>query len=755
MSSHPSAPQPDRSGPDSTFEPSILDRRRSPPRTLHLSGRRRHLWAGLMALACLALVLWGRQLAATPWIDAQWRADASGAVVLSTSPLPALGALSGQTLAAIDARHGDRLAPDALLLQPLPRWQIDDTRRLSQTRQQQALVALLSEGQVRLIFGDGSAATLEPALRGAAGLGPAFWVFSALALALFGLGLFAVLVRPQARNVLYLVMAACQAGHLVFLAQASLPGLGAPWPLGPLALWGPLTLDSVAAAAAVHALALHPRRQPGAALVAAAAWGLALAWCGLVWRAPPPGLWWWAQALALASAAVGWWLAGRCRRIEPNPFAALLQNLTGLAGIGVLVVTALVATASAWPDTAGPAATLGAWTWSLVPCAFLLLAPFLSQSRQVLRDAAMFTGAVAMAAASHLLFTTSLSLGRASAWMLAAAVGVAVYILSRRWALKNGPENQRLDAERTFEQVYRAARDLQSHPGRYRQLLTQLLRDLFEPREVLPAQRELTQARVVGGGTALEVPLRGSSRQVTGPPGPTLVLRLADGGRRLFTDDDARMADRVVERLRRAVAYDRAVERGRSEERQRIAQDLHDDIGARLLTLMYQAPTPAMEEYIRLTLKDLKTLTRGLAAGEHRLSHAAAEWKADLTQRLAAAQVQMAWTFIHDRDVPLSMVQWSALTRVLRELVSNTLQHAQATCVSIQITLDGAVLKLRVADDGRGGSPADWAHGLGLGGVRKRVKLIGGEVAWSEQAPQGIVCEVRVADFAAQGEPPV
>jgi signal transduction histidine kinase len=230
------------------------------------------------------------------------------------------------------------------------------------------------------------------------------------------------------------------------------------------------------------------------------------------------------------------------------------------------------------------------------------------------------------------------------------------------------------------------------------------------------------------------------------------VLRFANGGQRLFTDDDARLADRVVERLRRAAAYDRAVERGRSEERQRIAQDLHDDIGARLLTLMYQAQTPAMEEYIRLTLKDLKTLTRGLAAGEHRLSHAAAEWKADLAQRLGAAQVQLVWTFTHDRDVHLSMVQWSALTRVLRELVSNALQHAQATRVSIQISLEGPVLLLRVADDGRGRAPEAWSHGLGLGGVRKRVKLIGGEVAWHEQTPQGILCEVRVADFAQREE---
>ena len=93
---------------------------------------------------------------------------------------------------------------------------------------------------------------------------------------------------------------------------------------------------------------------------------------------------------------------------------------------------------------------------------------------------------------------------------------------------------------------------------------------------------------------------------------------------------------------------DEAVEQGRGEERLRIAQDLHDDIGARLLTLMYKAPNDEIEEYIRHTLQDLKTLTRGLAAGNQRLSHAAAEWKADITQRLHPAGCSLHWSFSTD-----------------------------------------------------------------------------------------------------------
>jgi signal transduction histidine kinase len=157
-----------------------------------------------------------------------------------------------------------------------------------------------------------------------------------------------------------------------------------------------------------------------------------------------------------------------------------------------------------------------------------------------------------------------------------------------------------------------------------------------------------------------------------------------------------------------------------------------------------------MEDYIRHTLQDLKTLTRGLAASEHRLSHAAAEWKADLTQRLAAAHATLGWTFEFDRDLLLSVVQWSALTRVLRELVSNALYHGHAGRVDVDFLLEAGVLTLQILDDGEGAAPQDWAHGLGLGGVRKRVKLLGGKVAWRENTPRGIACAVRVPDFSGR-----
>jgi signal transduction histidine kinase len=363
-----------------------------------------------------------------------------------------------------------------------------------------------------------------------------------------------------------------------------------------------------------------------------------------------------------------------------------------------------------------------------------------------MREFVLVAGVSTMAISLNLLFAAVFSMGDFASQTLALLVSLGAYAGLRRWLVNPMMAHERLTAEQMFEHLCRIAREAQVQPQQVGEQLIRLLREMFEPLDIQQVARQSSRARVADEGASLLVPV--PRLTVAGAPA-LIVLTFARRGRRLFTADDARLADRVVDQLSRAVAFDQAVERGRSEERVRIAQDLHDDIGARLLTLMYQAPTREMEDYVRHTLKDLKTLTRGLAASRHLLSHAVAEWKADITQRLSAVDCDLGWHFTYDRDFELSMVQWSALTRVLRELVSNTVAHARATRVDIDAALERGVLTLSVVDNGVGRHPEGWSHGLGLGGVRKRVKQLGGEVQWREQARQGIACHVVIGGLGA------
>ena len=46
--------------------------------------------------------------------------------------------------------------------------------------------------------------------------------------------------------------------------------------------------------------------------------------------------------------------------------------------------------------------------------------------------------------------------------------------------------------------------------------------------------------------------------------------------------------------------------------------------------------------------------------------------------------------------------------------------------------------------------PRAWSYGLGLGGVRKRVKQLDGDAEWREAGPRSISCRVTMREISAR-----
>lgn len=739
-----------RGGGDSIFE-SVLGERGawSSSNMSRWMGWRLRLLVVSALIGCVGLFLLAREMAATPRIDANWRANGQDRIELVGSSDPALRALVGQVLVGLSADAETVALDDALTLQRSARWLVDDDQRARQRALHERIDALLAQPVVRLSFANGATLEQRPQPRGFGGLPAIYWLLSAVSLLLYLVAMVVLMAKPNGRNLLYALMSLCQAGNLVFIAVESALDLALPAPFPRLDMTLRMTFDLVTAAAIVNAACVHPRRLPGAGWIALAGWAFAALLLGLAGAGRLDQAWWWTQASVTGYGLMTILLMSWSYRIEPHPFATVLRRFGIVTVVTWLLLTFALAAAVGTPGVQHNIASIGPMIWYVFFASLLLLVPFLSRSQQIMREFSLLAAVSTVATSLDLLFVAVFSLGQFASLTLSLFVSLAVYSGARQWILNQLLGSSMLTTERMFEQLYRIAREVEAHPERTAALLSQLLRELFEPMEVMVVDRSLSNARVAGDGSTLLVPVPVLTGAVEGGGG-AIAIRFALRGRRLFVSDDARLTDRIVEQLRRAVAFDKAVEQGRSEERMRLAQDLHDDIGARLLTLMYKAQSPEMEEYVRHTLQDLKTLTRGLAAPNHRLSHAAAEWKADLTQRLTAAHVELQWTFEFDQDVLLSVVHWSALTRVLRELVSNTIAHARATRVEVEFSLANDLLDLSVVDNGVGRNPRAWSHGLGLGGVRKRVKQLGGEVEWRERSPQGISCRVIIRELSAR-----
>jgi signal transduction histidine kinase len=94
----------------------------------------------------------------------------------------------------------------------------------------------------------------------------------------------------------------------------------------------------------------------------------------------------------------------------------------------------------------------------------------------------------------------------------------------------------------------------------------------------------------------------------------------------------------------------------------------------------------------------------------------------------------------------------STIYRVLQEALTNVSRHAQATRAVISVVERDAVIRASVTDDGRGLPEADrlgprgdgLEGGFGMGGLRERAELVGGELEFGPAPGQGTIVRLTV-----------
>lgn len=229
--------------------------------------------------------------------------------------------------------------------------------------------------------------------------------------------------------------------------------------------------------------------------------------------------------------------------------------------------------------------------------------------------------------------------------------------------------------------------------------------------------------------------------------GAPLLLRHADGGQRLFTRHDLATLSALRRLFELARDLLRAHEAGAGAERARIARDIHDDLGAKLLSLLYRSreeDQPLVRDAIMCTRELVSTLSLTPVS----LPVALARWRTELRERLEPAGVALEWVLEGDpAAVTLSARQNANLTRILRESVTNALKHAGAGTLRLQWQVADASLHLSVHDNGVGmRSAGSESGGRGMAIMRARAEELGGSVEWDSPQTGGETCgcEVRV-----------
>ncbi|MEJ6006022.1 ATP-binding protein [Paucibacter sp. AS339] len=166
-------------------------------------------------------------------------------------------------------------------------------------------------------------------------------------------------------------------------------------------------------------------------------------------------------------------------------------------------------------------------------------------------------------------------------------------------------------------------------------------------------------------------------------------------------------------------------------ERKRIAADLHDDLGAKLLTIVHTSESDRISTLAREALEEMRLSVRGLTGRPVQLLDALGDWRAEVVSRLGQANILAEWKSPPEDIVhTLPARAYVQTTRIFREAVSNIIKHSGGTHCTISCHVQDGDFLVTIQDNGQG-IPAELDgrldRGHGMASMKSRAKQMQGQ----------------------------
>ena len=201
------------------------------------------------------------------------------------------------------------------------------------------------------------------------------------------------------------------------------------------------------------------------------------------------------------------------------------------------------------------------------------------------------------------------------------------------------------------------------------------------------------------------------------------------------------------------------LEAAKEEERERIARDIHDELGSILVRLKIEAALLASKLPPDLSPK-ARSIEKLLDQAMGTASRVARQLRPGILKEfgLAAAIECQAEDFAHstgitckaqcDDGIELDGDTSLALFRIVQEALTNVAKHAHASLVVVRLRRENGNIALEIRDNGRGVSEHDMEkpRSFGLRGIRERVQSLHGSfhIALAEQGGTLLLLKVPV-----------
>ncbi|WP_118976349.1 tetratricopeptide repeat-containing sensor histidine kinase [Taibaiella koreensis] len=201
--------------------------------------------------------------------------------------------------------------------------------------------------------------------------------------------------------------------------------------------------------------------------------------------------------------------------------------------------------------------------------------------------------------------------------------------------------------------------------------------------------------------------------------------------------------------------FGQAVLQGEEQERRRVARDLHDGLGGMLagvkINLSGQVdaiPNGRRTEWTRImgqldhSVTELRRIAHNMMP-VNLLKFGLHTALKDLCESLITPATRIDFQALGLGE-KLDEETQIHIYRIVQELLSNAIKHAEARHIILQCSQDGSTFLITQEDDGKGFDPVATPPGMGLSNIRNRVGFLNGRMEIDSSINEGTIINIEL-----------
>lgn len=207
---------------------------------------------------------------------------------------------------------------------------------------------------------------------------------------------------------------------------------------------------------------------------------------------------------------------------------------------------------------------------------------------------------------------------------------------------------------------------------------------------------------------------------------------------------------------RQAVNFSRELINMQEAERKRIASELHDSLGQKLIVIKnkvfrftkagsagFQQNPEALTASVADAIQEVRSISYGLRPYQIDLLGLTQSIRSLVSETFDAAAIENVLD-IDNVDMISDAEMQINIYRIVQECVNNIVKHAQATATVIQVKMMNNCLHISITDNGSGFDTDKIHSGFGLKGIKERLHILNGNIHFKQAEPAGTAITIDI-----------